>query len=225
MFTEYKIQLEHDHLIIDDHQGILIDTGSPTSFHDTGRIELCGDSFSVPKSMLNVTSEYLTTEVGCDIHGILGMDFISKHPILFELRNNFIFVDDDAYYYSHLPSYKLPYNLVCVEMNVNGKPVRLIVDTGAKISYIEASIVEDLDSVDTKQDFSPIFGHFGTTIYECNVQFLENRSNTLKFGVPPLLLSKFMATMNVQGILGLDFFRLYRLQLRNSVLYFPPQGI
>ena len=115
--------------------------------------------------------------------------------------------------------------MICIEIKVNGKSVRLIADTGAKISYIDKSIVEGLNPVDTKQDFSPLFGHFSTDIYECNVQFLENRYNTLKFGVPPLMLSKFMATMNVQGILGLDFFRLYRLQLRNSVLYFPPQGI
>ena len=225
MFTEYKVQLKKDHLLIDDHQGILIDTGSPTSFHDTGRIELCGNSFSVPNSLLNVTSEYLTTEVGCDIHGLLGMDIISKHPILFDLRNNFIFADDDAQYCSNLPSFKLPYNLICVEIIVNGKTTRLIVDTGAKISYIDETFVNGLNSVDTKQDFSPLFGHFSTAIYECDIQFMANRPVALKFGVPPFLLSSFMSTMNVQGILGLDFFKLYRLQLRDCILYFPPQGI
>jgi len=221
----YKVKLKNDHLLIDDHQEILIDTGSPTSFHDTGRIELCGNSFSVPKSILNVTSEYLSTEVGCDIHGLLGMDIISKHPILFDLRYNLIFLDDDAQYYSYLPSYKLPYNLICVEIKVNGKSVRLIVDTGAKISYIDESIVEGLNPVDTKQDFSPLFGHFSTTIYKCDIEFLENRPVTLMFGVPPFLLSNFLSSMNVQGILGLDFFKLYRLQIRDNVLYFPPQGI
>jgi hypothetical protein len=225
MFTEYKVQLNNGHLIIDDHQRILIDTGSPTSFHDTGQIDLCGDSYSVPQSIMNVTSEYLTTEVGCNVHGILGMDIISKHPILFDLRNNLIFVDDDAQYGSYLPSFKLPYNLICIEIKVNGKSVRLIADTGAKISYIDESIVEGLNPVDTKQDFSPLFGHFSTDIYECDIQFMANRPVILKFGVPPFLLSSFMSTMNVQGILGLDFFKLYRLQLRDCILYFPPQGI
>lgn len=225
MFTEYQVLLQNDHLLINDSQRLLIDTGSPTSFHKTGRIELCGKSYNVAKSLMSVTSDYLTKEVGCDLHGIIGMDIMSMQPILFDLRNKFIYIDDDAIYSTKFPSFILPYDMICVELMVNGCSVRLIVDTGAKISYIDSEIVDGLNSVDTKEDFSPQFGHFSTKIYECTVQYLEGKSISLKFGTPPHLLSTFLSLLHVQGILGLDFFKRFRLQLKGGELFFPPQGI
>lgn len=225
MFTEYKVKLLDDHLIIDDGQGIIIDTGSPTSFHESGCLHLCGDTYNLPQSIMNVDSEYLSKEIGGEIHGLLGMDIICKYPILFELRNNFIFVDDDAFYGSSYPSFILPYNMVCVGLTVNNRFIRLIVDTGAKISYIDSSLVEGQNPIECKQDFSPLLGHFSTNIYECEIKHWHDSRIKLSFGTPPPALSVIFATMNVQGVLGIDFFKRFRLQLRDGKLYFPPQGI
>ena len=225
MFTQYNVKNVNEHILIDDGQGIIIDTGSPNSFHDTGQIFLCGDSYTVPRSIMNVNSEYLSKEIGSKIHGLLGMDIISKYPILFELQNGFIFVDDDTQYSSAFSSFILPFHMVCIELCVNGQRVRLIVDTGAKISYIDSSVVKGHDSIGTEQDFSPLFGHFSTNLYKCNVKLLQGESIVLTFGTPPSLLTEFLTTMQVQGIIGIEFFKLFRLQLCGGKLYFPPQGI
>ena len=225
MFTEYKVQLLNDHLLINDGQGVIVDTGSPTSFHDSGSLLICGNHYDVPKSIMSVNSDYLSSEIGGEIHGLLGMDIIREHPILFDLGLNHIYMDDDALYNSRFNSFVLPYNLVCIELVVNNKCARLIVDSGAKISYIDSSFVEERHTVVTKQDFSPLFGHFSTNVYDCIVQFLDERDITLQFGTPPASLAHFLSTLQVQGILGIDFFKAFRLQLRDNCLFFPPQGI
>ncbi len=225
MFTNYNVKIVNEHLLIDDGQGIIIDTGSPNSFHDTGQIYLCGDSYTVPRSIMNVNSEYLSKEIGSKIHGLLGMDIISKYPILFDLQHGFIFVDDDTQYYTAFSSFDLPFNMVCIELYVNGQRVRLIVDTGAKISYIDSSLINRHNSIGTEQDFSPLFGHFCTNLYKCNVHLLQGESIVLTFGTPPSLLSDFLKKMKVQGIIGIEFFKRFRLQLSGGKLYFPPQGI
>ena len=225
MFTKYKVILINDHLLIDDEQRVIIDTGSPTSFHDTGNLSLCGENIDVPTSFINVNSEYLTKEIGGEIHGLIGMDIISKYPILFDLKNGVIFFDDDAQYISSFPTYNLPGKLFYIELYVNGVKVRLAVDTGANTSYLLAHFVEGKLSIGSKRDFSPLLGDFNTNLYECNVQLFHNKSIVMTFGTLPSSVATSLELLNIQGIIGIEFFKKFRLQLRNGTLYFPPQGI
>ena len=63
--TEYAIETVRGHILINDDRGsrVLVDTGSPLSFHAGGVIALGGSSFTVPASLM-------------------GMEVLSRTPVL-----------------------------------------------------------------------------------------------------------------------------------------------
>ena len=81
---EYNIILSRDHILIDSADGILlVDTGSPMSFHENGMIRLGDEEFQVPTSLMGVDASYIADKVGERVSGLLGMDIISR---LIQLR-------------------------------------------------------------------------------------------------------------------------------------------
>lgn len=68
-----------------------------------------------------------------------------------------LFIDDNANY---APSFKgtLAQGLIAIEMLVNKRALRMIVDTGAPISYIKRTIVAGLAPVREVEDFNPLIG-------------------------------------------------------------------
>ena len=74
--TEYKIEIVCGHILANDDRGskVLIDTGSPLSFHSDGVIALGGETFNVPTSLMGTGSDYVTENVGTDVNGLVGMD-------------------------------------------------------------------------------------------------------------------------------------------------------
>ena len=47
-FSSIAIEEVNSHIIINDEQNVLIDTGSPLSFHQSGQIVLGYETFNVP---------------------------------------------------------------------------------------------------------------------------------------------------------------------------------
>ena len=232
MFANCKIKLINDHLIIQDKQNILVDTGSPISFHPLGVLHIGENDIPVSKRIPGVTTTYLSEKVGLEINGLIGMDIINSFPVLISLKNGFFFLDDDAEYATHFHMFPLPPiagGLIAVTLQVNHRKANMIVDTGAKISYIHPIFTSGMESCGSRDDFSPYVGNFKTETYMCEVNTLicstNNRVYSQLFGTPPEIISMTLQQLNVDGIIGIDLFKRFRLQIRNSVLYLPPQGI
>lgn len=232
MFTKCSIKLINDHIVIDDNQKIIIDTGSPISFNPSGFLVIGENRFVVPHKIPHVSLQYLSEKVGCEIEGLLGMDVMNKTSTLISLKNDFLFLDDDTAYPSHFQMYPLSIlasGLIAITISVNHQNANLLVDSGAPISYIGPKFLNGLTPEMTKEDFSPFIGEFMTDIYMCEIDFLENTyaNGTFKlfFGIPPKVISMTLAKLNIDGIIGVDLFKQFRLQLRNGVLHLPPQGI
>ena len=61
--TEYAIITARGHVLIDGGEGLLlVDTGSPMSFHELGRIRLCGGEYRVPASLPGAGADYISDE-------------------------------------------------------------------------------------------------------------------------------------------------------------------
>jgi hypothetical protein len=86
MFTNYPIRLINNHIIVDAEQQLIVDTGSPVSFHSSGMINLCGESIAVKTSIPGVSADYLSSKVGTRIDGLLGMDIIHRYPLMIDLH-------------------------------------------------------------------------------------------------------------------------------------------
>lgn len=232
MFTDCKLSLINDHLVIQGNQNILVDTGSPMSFHPSGVLVLKDNRINVHNNIPGVSAQYLSEKVGYEIHGLLGMDVINAYPTLICLKDGFFFLDDDAVYTSHFRMYPLSdlaQGLIAITVSVNGKSANMIVDTGAKISYIHPRFTAGMEPNETLDDFSPYIGDFQTDTFLCEVDSMVDgspfRTYVQRFGNPPQIISMTLQLMGVDGIIGIDLFKRFRLQIRNLVLFLPPQGI
>ena len=227
-----KIQLVNNHIVIDGNQTILVDTGSPISFHPSGILKYEEICFEVMTNIPEVSLQYLSEKVGCKIDGIMGMDIINRFSTLISLKDNWMFINDDAVYHSHFRMYSLPSiagGLFAVTIIVNHHKANLIVDTGAPISYIQSKFLNGLEGVESMNDFSPYIGNFITDTYLCEVDYLIDaaliQNHTIRFGIPPDIISQTLTLLNVDGIIGVDLFKEFRLQIKDRKLYVPPQGI
>lgn len=232
MFTECAIKLINNHIVIDHSQKILIDTGSPVSFHSSGNLSFGENHFNVHSNIPSVSSEYLSEKVGCEIDGLMGMDIINRFSTLISLKDKWMFIDDDAVYQSHLQMFPidgLTGGLLAITIYVNHQKANMIVDTGAPISYIQSEFLTNMETDCVMDDFSPFIGNFQTKTCLCEVDVFEGYTNqrtyVQRFGVPPKIFSQILDTLNVNGIIGVDLFKRFRLQIREGILYFPPQGI
>lgn len=226
-FASIKIKLVNNHIVIDDGQGLVLDTGSPLSFHQSGKIDVCGQIVDVPTHLPVVSCDYLCSNVGQDIRGLLGMDIISQHCTMVSVRDNLLFINDNASYYHHFIPYELQMgNLLAIRIKVNGIPARMIVDSGAPISYISEVYLKGLNSVGIAYDFSPYCGHFETNLYECETDTqIQGVKFQQRYGTPPPQIRMKLGQLHADGIVGVDLFKLFRLQLKDSRVFFPPQGI
>ena len=230
MFTNCAIKLINDYLIITDNdQNILVDTGSPMSFHPSGSIGFGENEFAAQSCIPGVSIPYLSEKVGCEMHGLLGMDIINHMPMLFSLKDGFVLFDDDARYLNHFKKYPLgPLSggLVAITISVNGKNANVIIDSGAPISYIRPNFVSGLECAGIMDDFSPFIGNFQTETFICEVDTLTGLEKyRQRFGIPPQIISMTLDMLQVDGIIGIELFKRYRIQLNNQIVFLPPQGI
>ena len=226
MFTEYKIKWINNHILIDDEQGLLIDTGSPTSFHSSGVIKLCGQSIKVPTTTMGVSNTYLQEKISTDIYGLIGTDIIASHPTLFNLQRggDFIFMDDDTEYMTKLQTMSLM-GLYVIFLWVDGNKVKMIFDTGAPISYIRSSLTEPHTTIRQEQDFSPLFGDFNADIIKLPTKIMEDfPTEEMELGQSKEI-DKALSLLGVDGIIGTELLKHYRIQINHKDVVLPPQGI
>ena len=228
MFTEYKINWINNHIVIDNIQGLLIDTGSPMSFHSSGIINICGERIIVPTSINNMTAAYLQEKISDEIYGIIGTDIISKHPTLFNLYKNgwkCIFMDDDAEYGNRIDGFSLM-GIYGLFIYIEGKKRKMLFDTGAPFSYLSSSLVRDKEFLRKEKDFSPLINRdFDIDIVTAHTSIQKNGAYfNLEYGVSPLI-DKVLQLLKIDGIMGNELLKHYRIQIKGHSLFLPPQGI
>ena len=229
MLKDYYFNLVNGHIVFGDENNLILDTGSPFSFHTSGKINLCGEDIPVSTSILGVDTDYLSSNVGARIEGLVGMDIINRYPIMVDVPNGHLIIGDDAVYSPTFESFNLgpvAYGLMAIVMLVNNKSVRMVVDTAAPTSYIiNESIIADLESEDEINDFHPFIGNFSSKTYRCDViPVVNEKPYSQLFGFLQNALAKTLSILNVDGIIGMDLFKRYPIQIKDGKLFLPPQG-
>ena len=225
-FVSFPIKIINDHIIIDNEQKIILDTGSPLSFHKSGTISIA-EKIKVPTSLVGISDTYLSERIGCDVYGLIGMDIISKFPTLISVKNDFLLFNDytpysaDRFVKCHNNT-----GLLCVKLMINGRFARMIVDSGAKVSYISNDYVAGMVADDCTCDFSPYIGDFQTSLYNCKTELIGcDVTYEQQYGTPPALLATLLHQYGVDGIIGIELFKKFRILIKGGEMYFPPQGI
>lgn len=215
----YKIISVNGHILINSEEGkLLVDTGCPTSFCKGGRITLSENTETVPESLMGVDATYITDNVGTEVIGIVGMDFISRHNMAVDLENSTLTFDCASDGWTPIPSGLImgtPY----IEMEICGRPAKVILDTGAKISYISQHYTDGLESIGTATDFNPaIGGSFQTPMYEGQAA-LSGKSFTIRLGHLPSLLDILRTNLGVDGFAGADIFKQFKVLFAGGCVY------
>ena len=204
--TEYAIETVRGHILINDDRGsrVLVDTGSPLSFHAGGVIALGGSSFTVPASLMGTDSAYVTDNVGVPVDGLVGMDILSRGGLLIDVPGGRLVLGHPTDGMTPLPS-RQAFGYVSVEMDIRGRRADVILDTGAPVSYVSPSLTEGLTPVDTVTDFNPSVpgGTFSTPIFECPASFAGLRFD-LRVGHLPVLMRTTLSLLGVDGVVGME---------------------
>ena len=215
------------HFFIENGQGTLVvDTGSPVSFHDEGFLELNGLRTEVAQSFQGkVDTRYIAEHVGKAVSGLLGMDFIGRWPVrirsgrfggvmtfgqtapseaaLTQARE----VSAGGFSVMGCPG---------ITAEVNGRPARLLFDTGAALAYIDESFIGDAPSEGQQQDFSflPELGIYTVDTYRLPCRFPVGPSAghdrqslqdlDVVFALPPEALAVGLKQMGIDGVIGYD---------------------
>ena len=217
---EYNIILSRDHVLIESVAGIvLVDTGSPMSFHENGLIHLGGENFPVPTSLMDVDSSYIAEKVGVHVSGLLGMDIISRLGMKIDIPGGKLSFHPSTEGMTRLPS-RHGMGYMSVEMVLAGRPATIILDTGAPTSYVSGSFTEGLTPIGQVTDFNPLVpgDTFETPIFEFPASFAGN-DFTMKAGHLPGSLQMMLSVLGVDGVVGMEILKRFSVTIANGSIW------
>ncbi len=206
LVADCRLELVDGHLIADLGGRFLLDTGSPVSFSTTGRANWGGRDYELPTSALGLDADELANLVGEPLDGLIGGDLLGLHPFTIDLERSVCRVDEVG---SDRDTTELPIRLVLgvplATLELDGLPTQTCIDTGAKLSYLEAARLAGREAVDETDDFYPGFGTFRTAVYEIALS-VDDSEFTMRAGALPEGLSGMLGMLGITAILGTDLF-------------------
>ena len=228
---EYEITEFDGHVLVNLQEGrFLIDTGSPTSFARGGHVSFGGTVEEVSDSAMGMLDAVTLSHcVGTHLDGLLGMDVLGRYRLTF--GRNKIFVGAGVIgNINDIPGFAGPplrdssfigletdefMGIPVVTVNVNKRPVRMFVDSGAKISYLNPELLVNVSVEETLRDFYPGVGEFDVEVSSvwCD---LNGWPFQAKFGRLPPLLQMTLMMGGVDGILGHDLFISYTIRIERG---------
>lgn len=202
----YDIILQNGHVLIEAEVGgtLLIDTGSPMSFHRTGSFVIDGETFNVPMSLMVVDADYVSEKTGARVDGLVGMDVIGRLGMAVDIPSGKITFGASTDGWRRVPS-SYTFGVVRMDVNVGGRSASVALDTGAPTSYIGRSYADSYEFVGTVTDFSPFSGvdSFEAAVYEVPLT-VGGEQFTMRLGVPPARVGAMMAACSLDGAIGME---------------------
>lgn len=225
---EHEMTNIDNHMIVDLQEGrFLVDTGSPTSFSRNGCISFGGEVVDVSNSAMGMLdADTLSRYIGTRLDGLIGMDILGRNRLTFVWDK--IFVEhvigengNDNQMYSSYPlrdssvitlDTETFMGIPVVRANVNKQSVRMFVDSGAKISYLNSKYLVNIPIEESLHDFYPGVGEFDVDVSSvwCD---LNGWPFQAKFGRLPPILQMTLMLGGVDGILGHDLFSSYTIRI------------
>lgn len=211
----YKLTIFKGHPLIEDGTNIiLIDSGAPSSIHhDTGHLTFLEETFVVVKNYLGLTMEKLSLMLGTKITTLMGVDILSKYKILFDYKNEEVtFGKNDFFIDGKIVPISLFMGIPIIEMEANGQSLNFFLDTGARLSYLDADVTCHYRSIGNEKDFYPGIGDFETPCHEMETRLLD-KIFKVRYGNLPSMIQMTLVMAGVDGIIGSDLFNNFKIFL------------
>lgn len=210
---DYKVNVSGGHMILSIPEGVfLVDTGSPQSFSRCECMSFGGVTTSVLSSMTGLDADSLSDYVGVKLDGIIGMDVLANHLLVFD--GDRLFVDESPIPESDFSTIgnNTLMGIPVISVQIADRTINAFLDTGAKISYLNSDLLTSNPVEETLNDFYPGIGQFTSDVSTICVQ-IAGCTVSMRFGRLPSLLQMSLMMGGVQGILGRGLFNAYCVRL------------
>ncbi len=201
---KYNFEIKRGYIVYKDGaRSVLFDTGSPTSFPQE----------KDPYPIFPKIHEYVDKTV-TDLRGI---DSISRQQLLIDYPRQEISFGTNFTVYEPLANYDLiplTGGLVAISIKICGEKRKMLLDSGAATSYLSKDVVVQGTPAGIIKDF--FLGEpkeFETVLYSLPTESGNSSSIGVNYGVPKDSINDAMEQLGVDGIIGYDWLRHFKVLL------------
>ena len=96
--------------------------------------------------------------------------------------------------------------VLTIGLKVNGKDTRVVLDTGARIDYMDPSLLDTSNPISHETDYNPILGHFEVDGYKTTYSIGDHEFETITYGATDMLKNYVLGIgiRGVSGVVGLN---------------------
>ena len=190
-----------------DDKNYILDTGSPVSysFADRTSFVLFGDKHLtfLPFPLKGVKEE-IEELVEMPVSGIIGLSTMKELKRL-EISKEDGYVKFGGDSVSDSDTYSIPIEesngVLTTTIKMNGKDTRVILDTGARIDYMDPSLLDTTNPVSHERDYNPILGHFEVDGYKTTYGIGDQEIETITYAATDML-KNYVLSMGIGGVNG-----------------------
>ena len=91
--------------------------------------------------------------------------------------------------------------VLTIGLKVNGKDARVILDTGARIDYMDPSLLNTSNAISHENDYNPILGHFEVDGYKTTYGIGDQVFETITYGATDML-KNYVLSVGIRGVSG-----------------------
>ena len=201
---------------------VLLDTGSPMTLGKGQTLEFMGRSVRCEESAMGYSFDTIKQQLGRDIDALLGMDTLGSLCMLVDCEAGEVVFSDEPMAPDNAVNFPLLVSPVGVMTEVDGKVVKLVVDSGAQLSYFDEQLLEGLEPTDVREDFYPGIGTFEVPVYDVMID-LDGIQLQAQCGAIPASVLMDISKINVGGVIGQDLFASHKVafdfQQRNMYIF------
>ena len=212
--TTLPLKKSEGHFIITvDGDNYIIDTGASMSCSCYGQTELViGDrKFDVYPLPLEKVGEKISELVHMPIVGLIGLDIMEELGSI-EISEKEGYVRFGGETTIECGDYAFPFEVtkgfrvLTTGLKVNGKDTKVILDSGARIDYMDPSILDTTSAVSHEMDYNPIIGSFEVDGYNATYAIGDRVIDTVSYAATEKLKAYVsqLGIYDISGVVGLN---------------------
>ena len=214
--TTFPLKKSEGHFIITvDDDNYIIDTGASMSCSCYGKTELViGDrKFDVYPLPLEKVGEKISELVHMPIVGLIGLDIMEElGSIEISEKEGYVrfgcetTIECGDYDFSF--EVTKGFRVLTTDLKVNGKDTKVILDSGARIDYMDPSLLDTTFAVSHEMDYNPIIGSFEVDGYNATYAIGDRVIDTVSYAATEKLKAYVsqLGIHDISGVVGLNGF-------------------
>ena len=193
-------------------KNILVDLGMPFSVsRQPIAFSICNNNCSA-RPHPDFDFDQISQDVGVPIDAFICNDNLGKFKVLIDMPGKKIFFDtrEIPFEGTEVPCCFSGY--VSFNPIINGVKRRMVLDTGAPMSYVEKYVLDGCPKIlDEYWDFNPAIGRFSSPVFEVPIAFAGHEFKILCAPQHPIISQSVVNHLHADGVLGGNIFAQHKV--------------